>query len=318
MSVLSDILGTGKQTTTTAQTPQTPADVESARRNLLARATAFADQPFAPYRDAAGKAIPRVAGFTTDQERAFTLARDLEQQGTNLSALVPGIVNAATSATRALARTLPNVDLSVYMSPYTESVLDPAIRDIEERAARSRLALGQQAARTGSFGGSRQAISEAELERATQRNIGEESARQRAQAYNQALQQFREDQTRIPSLFASEQSQLGTGLGQTEAAFRSTVNPLLAIGGQRQALGQANLDVLRQQYEEERDFPMRGIEVLRSALGLSPQNLGVGQTTTAQSPGANTLGTVMGGLASLPTIAQGAQTGWNWISSWLS
>jgi len=318
MSVLSNIFGTGTQTNTSTATPQVPADVEAARRNLLTRATAFANEPFAPYQDVAGRAIPRVAGFSADQLDAFNATRELANQARALTNLVPGMTTSGINATRGLATTLPNVDLSGYMSPYTEAVLDPAIREIEERAARERLRLGQQSARTGSFGGSRQAIAESELERGTQRNIGEETARQNAAAYNQALQQFRADQERIPALYASAQNQLGTGLQQTQAGFGSMVQPLLATGAQQQGLAQANLDVLRRQYEEERDFPLRGIETLRGALGLSPQNLGVGTATTTQQPGANVAGTVLGGLASLPAAVQGAQTLWNWGSSWFS
>jgi hypothetical protein len=74
------------------------------------------------------------------------------------------------------------------MSPYTQGVIDPMVRAIEERAAKERLALGQQSARTGSFGGSRQAIAESELSRGTQRNIAETTATERAKAYNQSDQ----------------------------------------------------------------------------------------------------------------------------------
>jgi hypothetical protein len=82
------------------------------------------------------------------------------------------------------------------------------------------------------------------------------------------------------------QGQLGTGLQQTQGALGSMVNPLLATGGLQQAREQANLDVLRQQYEEERDFPMRGITALRQTLGLPTQTLGIGQQQqTTDKPG---------------------------------
>ena len=306
---LGNLFGTGRQTTTQATTPQVPGDVEAARQDLMARARVFANEPFPRYNQ------PQVAGFTPDQLAAFQGARNVATQSATMGAQLPGLVQQGVAATRGLARTLPEVNLQPYMSPYTQAVLDPAIRDIEERAARTRLALGQQAARTGSFGGSRQAIAESELERGTQRNIGELSAQQRAAAYNQALQQFREDQSRIPQLYAGALGQLGTGVQQTGARLATEVNPLLQVGGAQQALTQANLDVLRRAFEEERDYPIRGIEVLRGALGLSAPNLGIGSTQATQQPGANVLGTVVGGLAALPAAVQGAQTGWNWISS---
>jgi hypothetical protein len=298
MSLLGDLFGTGKQTTST--TPQVPADVEAARKDLLARAQAFAAEPFPLYNQ------PQTAGFTPDQLAGFDTTRNLAAQSGALGALTPGLIQQGISAARGLATTLPETDIAAYMSPYTEAVIDPTIRDIEERAARERLRLGQQSARTGSFGGSRQAIAEGELERGTQRNIAEQSALQRQQAYNQALQQFRLDQQRIPELYSSAIGQVGAGLNQVAGRFGTEVNPILQIGGAQQALDQRNLDVLRRSFEEERDYPLRGIDVLRGSLGLSSQNLGIGSQQS--QPGPNVLGSILGGLTQLPNAISGAQT----------
>ena len=287
--LLSTIFGIGPQKSSSGTTPTLPGSTQGAVDELIARTRGFAAEPYQPYVDAQGNVIPRVAEFTPDQQRAFESARGLATQAGGLSALTPGLAQEGIAATRGLATTLPETDLSGYMSPYTQAVLDPAIRDIEERAAKERLRLGQQSARTGSFGGSRQAIAESELERGTQRNIADVSARERALAYNQALEQFRKDQANIPALYAGMQGQLGTGLSQTQGAFGSMVNPLLQTGGLQQARDQANLDVLRQQYEEERDFPLRGITALRQTLGINPQILGLGTSTQSSQPGANPL-----------------------------
>lgn len=301
MSIFGDLFGTGKQTSTTTSTPSIPADVTAARQDLLARAQRAAAEPFPRYDQ------PRVAGFTPDQLAGFQAARDIAAAGGALAPLTPELTREGVAATRSLAQRLPDVNIQEYMSPYLEGVLDPAIRDIEERAARSRLQLGQQAARTGAFGGSRQAIAESELERGTQRTIGEESARQRQQAYNQALAQFREDQTRIPQLYAGALGQLGTGLNQTAARLGIEAAPLQQIGAAQQALGQANLDALRQAFEEERDYPLRGINVLRGALGIAPQSLGVGETRQVSQPGPNVLGSALGAVTQVPSFLKGAQ-----------
>jgi hypothetical protein len=298
MSLLGDLFGTGRQTSTT--TPQVPADVEAARKDLLARAQAFAAEPFPLYNQ------PQTAGFTPDQLAGFGTARNLAAESGALGALTPDLVQEGVTAARGLATTLPQANIQQYMSPYTEAVLDPAIRDIEERSARERLRLGQQSARTGSFGGSRQAIAEGELERGTQRNIAEQSALQRQQAYNQALQQFRLDQQRIPELYSSAIGQVGAGLNQVAGRFGTEVNPILQIGGAQQALDQRNLDVLRRSFEEERDYPLRGIDVLRGSLGLSSQNLGIGSRES--QPGPNVLGSILGGLTQLPSAISSAQT----------
>jgi len=304
-------LGSQKSSRTATTTPIVPAEVEGARRDLLSRAGAFAAQPFQPY------TAQRFAEFTPDELAGFGAARNIAATSGALAPLTSELVGEGVAAARGLATRLPDTDLTGYMSPYTQAVLDPAIRDIEERAARERLRLGSQSARTGSFGGSRQAIAESELERGTQRTIGEESAKQRQQAYNQALAQFRLDQEKIPDLYRGALANVGTGIAQTAARLGTEVNPLLQTGGAQRALEQAGLDFDYSQFEQERDFPLRGIEVLRASLGLSPQVLGIGSTTTENrtEPGPDLIsrlagtalgaglgGPIMGGLSSLGTL----------------
>lgn len=315
MGWIEDLLGLGKQTTTTSQTPTVPADVEAARKDLLARAQAFAAEPYAEYKTATGQAIPRVAPFSQDTQTAFGNVRDIAQSTGGLANFINPILERGLNASQALAKTLPEANISAYMSPYTQEVLDPAIRAIQERAANERLRLGQQSARTGSFGGSRQAIAESELERATQRNIGELTAAERAKAYNQAIEQFRKDQANIPALYAGMQSQLGTGMQQTAGRLATEFTPMLQIGTAQQALDQARLDVLRKEFEEQRDYPLRGMEALRGALGLGSTTLGIGTTGTSATPGPNVLGSVLGGIMSAPKLAEGAKTIWSWLPS---
>ena len=302
--LLSTLFGIGPQKTTETSSSTLPANTQAAVDELLARTRGFAAEPFQPYVDAQGNAIPRVAQFTADQQKAFGSARTLADQAGGLSALTPELVQQALAATRGVATTLPETDIEAYMSPYTQGVIDPMVRAIEERAAKERLTLGQQSARTGSFGGSRQAIAESELSRGTQRNIAETTASERAKAYNQALEQFRKDQANIPALYSAMQGQLGTGLQQTQGAFGSMVNPLLQTGGLQQARDQANLDVLRQQYEEERDFPLRGITALRQTLGISPQILGLGTSKEGTQPGANPISSIYGAINQGPKFIE--------------
>ena len=312
---LSGLLGVGPQQTSRATTPTAPSSVGRAREELIARTSGFAAEPFQPYVDASGRAIPRVSAFTPDQQRAFETTRTLSGQAGALAGQAPELTQQAIEASRRFATTIPETDLSGYMSPYTQAVLDPALREIEERSARERLRLGQQAARTGSFGGSRQAIAESELERGTQRTIGEESARLRQQAYNQALAQFREDQQRIPQLYSGALAQLGTGLAQTGSRLATEAQPLVNLGTAEQGLNQRNLDVMREAFLEERDYPIRGIDVLRGSLGLTPSTLGIGTAGTSTPAAPNVLGSVIGAVAQAPRILEGAKTLYDWLPS---
>ena len=302
---MSGFLGLGPTTKTDTTTAIVPADVESTRTDLFNRARDYAAQPFTPYDQ------PRVAGFTPDQLRGFDISRNIADTSGALSALTPDLTREGVAATQDLAVRLPDMDISAYMSPYVEGVLDPAIRDLAERGDRERLRLGQQSALSGSYGGSRQAIAEAEAERGTQRSIGELSARERAAAYNSALQEIRNDQRYIPSLYKGALDLLGTGLTQNAARLTSEANPYLSIGGAQQGLEQRNLDVFRSAYEEERDDPLRGINALRGALGITSDALGTGRASTKTEPGANTLASILGGVtgavSNAPKFIEGAK-----------
>lgn len=278
-------LGPTKTSRTITSTPTRPAEVEGAVSDLISRARTFADQPFEAYGQ------PRIAGFTPDELAGFEAARGIAEASGALAPLTSELVREGVTAARDLATRLPDTDLSGYMSPYTEAVLAPALRDIEEKATRERLRLGQQSGMRGAFGGSRQAIAESELERGTQREIGDLSARQRAAAYNQALEQFRLDQKNIPALYSGALANVGTGLTQTNQRLSTEVNPLLATGGAQRALEQAGIDFDYSEFEQARDYPLRGIEVLRSVAGLPAASLGIGSTGTTieTAPGRNPL-----------------------------
>jgi hypothetical protein len=285
-------LGSTKTTSTSTSAPVRPPEVEEASKDLISRARAFAAEGFKPY------TAERFADFTPDELAGFAAARNVAAASGALAPLNEELVREGVAAARGLATRLPDTDLSGYMSPYTEAVLAPAIRDIEERAARERLRLGQESGMRGAFGGSRQAIAESELGRGALRSIGDLSAKERAAAYDSALRQFRLDQDKIPALYAGALGNVTTGLTNTEKRLATEVNPLIQIGGAARALEQAGLDFDYEQAEEKRDYPLRGIEVLRASLGLPAASLGIGSTstTTSTAPGPNILGQ-LGGAA---------------------
>jgi hypothetical protein len=135
----------------------------------------------------------------------------------------------------------------------------------------------------------------------------------RLPGFNQAIQQFREDQTRIPGLFSTALGQLGTGLSQTGGRLATEAQPLINIGAAQQGLNQRNLDVLREAFLEERDFPTRGIDVLRGALGLTPNTLGIGTAGTSVAPSPNVAGSIITGISQAPQVIQGGTAVLNFL-----
>jgi hypothetical protein len=83
---------------------------------------------------------------------------------------------------------------STYMSPYIQNVVDIQQREAQRQADIAKTQRGAQAASAGAFGGSRQAIMEAEAARNLAQQKGDISAKGQQDAYQQAMQQFNAEQ----------------------------------------------------------------------------------------------------------------------------
>jgi len=148
------------------------------------------------------------------------------------------------------------------MNPYIQNVVDIQQREARRAGDIERQRLAAQAVGAGSFGGSRQAILEAEQSRNLQQQLGDIQARGLAAAFEDAqtrLQQQRERERLAGAQFAS--------LGQAAPgqAFRE-LSALEAIGAQRQQQAQQALDIAQQEYEIARTFPERTLQDYQSII----------------------------------------------------
>lgn len=142
-------------------------------------------------------------------------AGDLAMTG---ASMVPGALSTISN----LGTYFPDAPINDYMNPYVQSVLDPALQDIARRTALTQNQLRSQSAKTGSFGGSRTGVAEGELERNTMQEMGRLSAEQRAAAFKNASDEWRRDQTMLPSLLKSGQDYITGAQGQQRGAIDAT------------------------------------------------------------------------------------------------
>lgn len=120
-----------------------------------------------------------------------------------------------------------------YMSPYTSTALQSTLAEMNRQSQLGHLGDRAKAAQTGAFGGSRQAIVEAERNRNLERAQSDVIAQAYDRAYNQGAQQFNTDQSRsmqagsfnlgqdMQSALANQQAGMQAGLanqGQYSAA----------------------------------------------------------------------------------------------------
>lgn len=228
--------------------------------DVLANQQAVAARPFQPYVDASGKAIPRFADFTPDQQKgfqatregAFTFRPELGQastvtQGTlgrsGLAAAQPNLQQAgqytATSTTpTGLSMAQPFLgqagqtsvqNIGAYMNPYTEQVVN-RIGALGARTLQEQLIPGiqSQMIAAGQFGGTRQAELMGRAIRDTMEGISAQQAQALQQGYGQAAGLSQADLERQAQL-----AQTAGGLGfQQQGALARAGEQMGALGQQ--------------------------------------------------------------------------------------
>lgn len=151
-----------------------------------------------------------------------------------------------------------------YMNPYLEAALQPQIDEARRQAEIQRIANAGRLTKAGAYGGSRQAIMEAEGDRNLATNLAGITGRGYADAYNLAQQQFNAEQARQQS--ASQQ-----GIDQGLAALQAMAN----LGAVQRGIESEGITADYNQFREERDFPYKQVQYMQSllqGLPLAAQN----------------------------------------------
>ena len=196
-----------------------------------------------------------VAGFSPDQLQAFEATRGLFGETQAFSPV---------SQLQQLAQT--PLDVSAYMSPYQEAVIDPALRGIQERQDVAQQAAQEAALKAGAFDGSRGTILESEAQRPYIQAAADTEAALRQAGYQQALQTAAQQQGFQAGLLGDLYGQQLQGLGM-----------LSGIGGQQQALQQQALGAARGEFERALGYPAQQLNLLREAVTGVPSMQGTYQ-----------------------------------------
>jgi hypothetical protein len=122
-----------------------------------------------------------------------------------------------------------------YMSPYIQAVVEKQQREAQRTADIAATRRGAQAAGAGAFGGSRQAIENAEAARNLQTQMGDIQAQGLQDAYKQAQAQFNAEQNAgLTAQTANQQAGLTVGTqnltAAQQAAVQNAANALQAKG----------------------------------------------------------------------------------------
>ncbi len=176
------------------------------------------------------------------------------------------------------AQAAPNI--SSFLNPYQSYVTD----EITRQAGMATNRLGAQAVASGAFGGGRQGIAEAEIERARLANIGQAQA----QGFQTALGAA---QTQRQQQLAAGQT-LGALGAQQQAMSLADIQAQMQAGAVQRGIGQAGLEAQRQTALQRQYEPYQRIEFLKGIMTNLPTTQSTLTATTA--PGANPVGQALG------------------------
>jgi hypothetical protein len=272
------------------------------------------------------------AGFTPDQESAFDIVRQFASPNSagmrNVASGASAIEGTSTyqpkmiegqqadrSAVRNLEAQSGASNMSQYMNPYQQDVVDVALGDIERARQMQQMQGSAQAQRAGAFGGSRQGVAQALTNEAALREAGRTAAGLRSQGFEFAAGMGQQDAARNLQAEAANQG-VDMSLEQANAELRQNADlanqqtdlagselrmragseladvgaltqnlgftqaeELGRIGGQQQQLTQAQLDAIR-------NLPLEQQQIINEALGLNPAG-GSGVTSSGSGSGFN-------------------------------
>ena len=239
-------------------------EVESRKLALYDQAAALAKDPIA-----GGIPAFQVAGPSGLEQTGFSQAG------------VTGVGAPATAAgIGSVLGSMQGPNINQFLNPYQSYVTD----EIARQGQMASNQLSANAIGAGAFGGAREGIQQAELQRATQANIGQSMASGFQQAAGLAAQQ--------QGIQQAGGQLLGALGGQQQAMQQADISSLLQAGGVQRQLGQQALDASRQTQLARSYEPYQRLEFLKGIMTNLPTSQSAVTATTA--PGTNPLAQAAG------------------------
>lgn len=203
---------------------------------MLGRGAALSNMPYTAYQG------PLTAGPSDLQTQAFGGIGALELPASGSTAYTPTSFTSEGVAQQ-------------YMSPYLQASLDPQITAAKRQADIQAQQLQGQYAKAGAYGGSRQGVAEAELQRGLLDRLASIYGTGYQQAFEQGQQQFNTEEARKQAA-AQQARQYGLeALGMQQSA-----------GAEQRSIEQQGILADLAQFEQERDYPQKQLQFMQSLL----------------------------------------------------
>lgn len=203
--------------------------------DMLGRGQALAGEEYQGYTG------PLTAGQSELQGQAFEGIGGLNLPTETMGAFTPDTFTADTAAR--------------YMNPYLMAALDPQIKEARRQSDIDRLKNATRMTQAGSFGGTRQAILDAENQRNLQSNLSDIVGTGYSGAYDRAMGQFNIEQDRARG---AQDDVNRYGLG--------AIQKLYDLGAEQRGIESEGITADLAQFSEERDYPYKQVQYMQSLL----------------------------------------------------
>ena len=251
----------------------------------------------------------------------------------------PAAIQAAQASIPGTAGLFAPSDLSAYLNPFQQEVIDTTMAELNRQGDLARIQLGAQGVGAGAFGGSRFGIQGAELDRNLQDARARALAQLNQQNYGQALQtaqtayesqqQRQQQQSQlyggIAQLYgglAGQQAGIGgqqAGIGGQQLGLAQLaqttglkdIATMQQLGQQQQALQQSTLDAQRGNLQRQLYEPYSRVAFLSDIYKGAPSSTQTLGSQVAPTPPQPSMFQQLGGLGTglLGTAAAAKQVG---------
>ena len=240
--------------------------------NMLGKTEALTNAPMQTYGG------PLTAGASDLQQQGFAGISDVAKGGFDPTTFSSGTFDAAAA--------------NKYMNPYLMSALQPQIDEARRQSQITQMGNAAKMTQAGAYGGSRQAIMDAETQRALGANLAGITGAGYNKAYDTAMGQFNTEQGRgLDTQKATEASR------QYSADFGlKSLSDLMSAGAAQRGIESEGIAADKAQFEQQQARPYTNLEFQRKML----TDLPIGASTTAVNQDAlSKMQTDISGLASL-------------------
>jgi len=254
--------------------------------NMLGQGQALANLPYQAYMG------PLTAGESPLQTGAFQTAAGLTTPTSigTAATTAGGIASKAQDLTyQPTTTTFDATQAQQYMNPYIQTALEPQLAEARRQSQITQQQNAAKMTQAGAFGGGRQAILDAETQRALGANLANITGTGYSTAFDKAMAQFNADQARkaqeaqFGATYGLQGLQTGLQAAQTQGNLGSTeaqtglanLNAQLTAGNAQRGIEAEGIAADKAAFEEARANPYKMVQFQQSllqGLPLAAQN----------------------------------------------